>query len=135
MEINETIIELLNGNFMVYFYILLIILSNFIINTFFMLTNYYYSPTHRNICDTIETINYLIKSILNENEKKEIIYFCINIIGMIFILFACLMYNKIIICHFCNLDLNTGNQIHMRSKIETKIINIENATIINEEYE
>ena len=125
MEINETIIELLNGNFMVYFYILLIILSNFIINTFFMLTNYYYSPTHRNICDTIETINYLIKSILNENEKKE----------MIFILFACLMYNKIIICHFCNLDLNTGNQIHMRSKIETKIINIENATIINEEYE
>ena len=136
IEINDAIYESLNGDFLFYFYILLLILSSSAINAFFMLTNYYYSPTHRNISDSVYYYYYYIERVLTgKNIQKEIIYLMINIIGLIFIIFGCLIYNEIIICHFCNFDLNTGEQINKRSKLETNIINYEIGKIVNEQDE
>ena len=85
-----------------------------------MLTNFYYSPSHRSLSDSIEILIMWINDVIFEFHKLLLII--VNFIGFIFIIFGVLVYNEILICHFFNLDSETKDEIIFRGELEVNEI-------------
>lgn len=100
-------------------FIMVWILCSIGYNLFSRYSNYYLTPTHRTISDTLSTfilwIYLKIKGNIDNEEKG--MEFISTIIGYIILIFGCLFYNEIIILRFCNLDYYTKLEISKRAVI------------------
>ena len=76
-------------------YLIILFLSSIGLNVFLMMTKKYFTPTHRNVSDTM---NAFVAWVINMFSNKETSM--INIIGYVIIMLGCLIYNEIIICRF-----------------------------------
>ena len=95
---------------------LLIIIFTFLFNLFYVQTNYYFTPCHTAVCDTISSISGWLSLIMAgdkfEPNKEYIILFNIfHVIGYILITIS-------VIFSFCGMDVNTKEMITNRSNIE-----------------
>lgn len=108
-------IDLLN-----FFLFISFVLLSFGANTTLMLTNFYYSPSHRSISDSIEILIIWINNVIFE--FPNLLLIIVNFIGFIFIIFGVLVYNEILICHFFNLDSQTKVEISLRGESEVNKI-------------
>ena len=108
------------GCFGLCFVFISFILLSFGANTTLMLTNFYYSPSHRSISDSIEILIIWINNVIFE--FPNLLLIIVNFIGFIFIIFGVLVYNEILICHFFNLDSQTKVEISIRGESEVNKI-------------
>lgn len=99
-------------------YFFLIIFASVGYNLFIVLTNYYFSPSHINVSDTLSLITIWILMVIT-NKKNTITsnwFYASKIFGFIIIFLGGLIYNEIIICHFYKLDEYTKKEIIERAK-------------------
>ena len=99
-------------------YLFLFILVSVGYNLFIVLTNYYFSPSHINVSDTLSSIiTWILTVITNQSTNfTSNWYYVSKIFGFILIFLGSLTYNEIIICHIYKLDENTKKQIIERAK-------------------
>lgn len=91
-----------------------------------MLTKKYFTLSRRSVADTMNAVCTYALLFVN---VKSIIWSAenyLNIVGYILILFGCLIFNEMIIFHFCGLDKDTKSQIIKRGNDEllTQILEI-----------
>ena len=107
-------------------YLLLLLFSSTFLNIALMLTKKYFTLSHRSVADTMNAVcTYAllfvnVKSIVWSTENY------LNIVGYILILFGCLIFNEMIIFHFCGLDKDTKSEIIKRGndELRTQILEI-----------
>lgn len=93
------------------------LLFNFLLNTGLEYINKVYNPNHFAVTSTVSSVLQIVcSSIMN----KE--YLPLHLIGNVFVLVGCIMYNEIVIFHFVHLEQNTRREIVKRSEKETKMI-------------
>ena len=99
-------------------YLFLLILASVGYNLFIVLTNYYFSPSHIIVSDTLSSIiTWILTVITNKSTNfTSHWYYVSKILGFILIFLGSLIYNEIIICHIHKLDENTKKQIIERAK-------------------
>ena len=99
-------------------YLFLFILASVGYNLFIVLTNYYFSPSHIIVSDTLSSIiTWILTVITNKSTNfTSHWYYVSKILGFILIFLGSLIYNEIIICHIHKLDENTKKQIIERAK-------------------
>ena len=100
-------------------YLIILFLSSIGLNVFLMMTKKYFTPTHRNVSDTM---NAFVAWVINMFSNKETSM--INIIGYASIMLGCLIYNEIIICRFCGLDEDTKEEIMNRAGVSMNNIKL-----------
>ena len=84
-----------------------------------MITTKIYSPMIRNLTDNVLTplyfvVNFFVGSDL-QYEKRNYLYFTINLILSIIILFSSFIYSEFIVLFCCGLETNTHDQISKRA--------------------
>ena len=84
------------------------IISSMIFNIFFELTLQFLTPNHICIGDCLSSI---LLFIIDDLKKGNNI---LKIIGYLFLIFGCLIFNEFIILYFCNLEENTKYEISKR---------------------
>ena len=102
---------------------LLILLFSFLYYASTIITIYLFSPTLFVMNDILfPIIRWIIDSIVFIIKGKEInkIQSIFECIGYIFLYIACVIFNEIVICNFCNLNYNTYQQIKKRGIEDTK---------------
>ena len=102
---------------LVYIYITIIIVCGSFLQTFSILTIYFFSPTLFMVTDSITPFFlWIIKIISNENVAlfKKII----NVSGYFIVLISSLIFNEIIICNFCGFNKYTKKSLEKRQKDE-----------------
>ena len=116
-------------------YPILIIIFMFLFNLFYVQTNYYFTPCHTAVCDTISSISAWLGLLMNTSTSKDFKYkeeyfFLFNVfhvIGYILITVSVIMYNEFVIFSFCGMDVNTKEMISQRSIVEAlSAIEVEN---------
>ena len=92
-------------------------------NSFRILTNQHYTPTHRSLSDSIASfIAWTLKltiPFLNQTTTKDDVFYIQNIImGVLYIIMiiGVLIFLEIIILTFCDLDRNTKEKINARQE-------------------
>ena len=100
-------------------YLIILFLSSIGLNVFLMMTKKYFTPTHRNVSDTM---NAFVAWVINMFSNKETSM--INIIGYASIMLGCLIYNEIIICRFYGLDEDTKEEIMNRAGVSMNNIKL-----------
>ena len=92
-------------------------------NSFRILTNQHYTPTHRSLSDSIASfIAWILKltiPFLNQTTTKDDVFYIQNIImGVLYIIMiiGVLIFLEIIILTFCDLDRNTKEKINARQE-------------------
>lgn len=99
------------------FYVLYFLLC-FLYDFLAIITKYYFEPTVMSVAYSFSVIGW--KLILLSTKKVDAyIELMIFIIGGIFALFGCLVYNEIIILKFCKLERDTKKEIIRRSEIDS----------------
>ena len=101
--------------FLIIFYIILSALRN----SLKMITTKIYSPMIRNLTDNVLTplyfvVNFFVGSDL-QYEKRNYLYFTINLILSLIILFSSFIYSEFIVLFCCGLETNTHDQISKRA--------------------
>ena len=105
-------------------YPILSIILMFLFNLFYVQTNYYFTPCHTAVCDTISSITAWISLLMNTSNdfkyKKEyfVLFNVFHVIGYILITVSVIMYNEFVIFSFCGMDVNTKEMISQRSIVE-----------------
>ena len=96
-------------------------LSEAFLNLFVLLTNFYYSPTHRSVSDSLACLILTIIFLFMEggtDYSANIWYIITLIIGMPLLLFGCLLYNELIIVYVWGLNSNTSKEVIKRANEE-----------------
>ena len=109
-----------------------ILLILMIFNIFFELTLQFLTPNHICIGDCLSSI---LLFIIDDLKKGNNI---LKIIGYLFLIFGCLIFNEFIILNFCNLEENTKYEISKRCNESYNNIQNEdqdNNTLLNESIE
>lgn len=131
-QLKSNIFELPGTLFLFYFF-------SIGVNLFVLLTNQFFSPTHRFVFDTVSSVIQIAISELfikkkqekpEEEEKEMSLPWKITTIityGVIFV--GCLIYNEILVLNFCGIGDFTKNRITERASLENEdalnsIINI-----------
>ena len=104
---------------LVYLYIVIIIISGFLLQTFSFLAIYYFSPTLFMVTDNITPCLLWIIKIGDEDSFSNKFY---KGLGYFIVLIASLIYNEIIICNFCNFNKYTKKYLERRQKEETLLL-------------
>ena len=105
-------------------YSILSIILMFLFNLFYVQTNYYFTPCHTAVCDTISSITAWISLLMNTSNdfkyKKEyfVLFNVFHVIGYILITISVIIYNEFVIFSFCGMDVNTKEMISKRSIME-----------------
>lgn len=108
-------------------FIIRIIISA-LLNVCLFQTNYYFMPTLLVVSDVLSSfLDWVVKTIIS----KHLI--TLALVGYIIILLGALVYNEIIILHFCALDYYTKTMIAIRSKSETSLCDKELLNLVIEE--
>lgn len=111
------------GNQEIILYLFLFLFSSIGLNSTLMLTKQKLTPSHRSVSDTMNAFFAGIVSIIY---KWGGTYSYVDIAGFIIIMCGCLIYNEIIILHFCGLDKDTKYEITLRAGVkETSLISEE----------
>lgn len=82
------------------------------------LTNFYFSPTQRSVSDTLSSLFWWIFSFFIPNGSKISTLIIGFILGYIIIFFGSLLYNELIVFHFCGFSKNTKYEVMQRGDIE-----------------
>lgn len=107
------------GNF--YLEILIYLIINSVLQVLIFLVIYFFSPEVYAISDIISPmLLFIYKYIINKLENKDIniLSISLNILGYFIVLLGALIYNEIIVCNFCGLNLNTWKVIGLRGNDE-----------------
>ena len=110
-------------------YPILIIIFMFLFNLFYVQTNYYFTPCHTAVCDTISSITAWLSLSKDFKYKEEyfVLFNVFHVIGYILITVSVIMYNEFVIFSFCGMDVNTKEMISQRSIVEAlSAIEVEN---------
>lgn len=100
------------------------ILFSMMFNTFRLLTNQKYSPTHRIISDVFQTfLSWLIGIIVSSASGESLNwgYYFVAGIGYLVVILGVLIYLEIVIIDWCGLATNTRTQIENRQTEEIKL--------------
>lgn len=87
-------------------------------NTMIMLILKHYGPTHRVIVDAFSSLITMIFFMIKNHEPYKL---AIQILGELIILLGVMVYNEIIILHFCGIDTNTEKEIRKRASRKEEI--------------
>ena len=92
----------------------------FLFNLFYVQTNYYFTPCHTAVCDTISSITAWLSLSKDFKYKEEyfVLFNVFHVIGYILITVSVIMYNEFVIFSFCGMDVNTKEMISQRSIVE-----------------
>lgn len=115
-------------------YLILLFSSSIGLNIFLMLTKSYFTPTHRNVSDTMNSFFAWVINIIFyvSFEKNDWLY----LFGYIIIMIGCLIFNEIIICHFFKLAEDTKEEIIKRASLSIEIVNkTKEEKLLNKEAE
>ena len=114
-------------------YPILSIILMFLFNLFYVQTNYYFTPCHTAVCDTISSISAWLGLLMEKSNdfkyKKEyfVLFNVFHVIGYILITVSVIIYNEFVIFSFCGMDVNTKEMISQRSIVEAlSAIEVEN---------
>ena len=110
-------------------YPILSIILMFLFNLFYVQTNYYFTPCHTAVCDTISSITAWLSLSKDFKYKEEyfVLFNVFHVIGYILITVSVIMYNEFVIFSFCGMDVNTKEMISQRSIVEAlSAIEVEN---------
>ena len=105
-------------------YPILSIILMFLFNLFYVQTNYYFTPCHTAVCDTISSISAWLGLLMNKSKdfkyKEEylVLFNVFHVIGYILITVSVIIYNEFVIFSFCGMDVNTKEMISQRSIME-----------------
>ena len=101
-------------------YPILIIIFMFLFNLFYVQTNYYFTPCHTAVCDTISSITAWLSLSKDFKYKEEyfVLFNVFHVIGYILITVSVIIYNEFVIFSFCGMDVNTKEMISQRSIVE-----------------
>ena len=114
--------KLIFGNKEILILILIMYVSIAIFNSFRILTNQHYTPTHRSISDSIASfLAWILKLTIpyfNTTVKDKEDYIKNTIIGILYVIMiiGVLIFLEIIILTFCGLDRNTKEKINARQE-------------------
>ena len=112
-----------------------IIILTFIYLSLKSISLYFFSPAVFVMTDILSPVfTWIIDFIYNMIKNREDIYFWYSIfksIGYIFLIFACIIFNEVIICHFWKLDYYTIKKIEERG-IEDVVKETSNIISANE---
>ena len=104
-----------NVNVSALLYLLLLLFSSSGLNIFLMLTKNYFSPSHRSVSDTMNAFfAWIVNFFFDWNNNWSFI----KVIGYVFIMIGCCIFNEIILLKFWDLDKDTKGNIEDRSKKE-----------------
>ena len=87
-------------------------------NTFHFLTNKHLSPTHRIISDSVSSLLTFTVTVISNGNETTVGFIILQIIGHILIIFGILVYNELMLLHFCGMDENTNKEIQGRATKE-----------------
>lgn len=114
-------------------YPILSIILMFLFNLFYVQTNYYFTPCHTAVCDTISSISAWLGLLMEKSKdfkyKEEylVLFNVFHVIGYILITVSVIIYNEFVIFSFCGMDVNTKEMISQRSIVEAlSAIEVEN---------
>ena len=114
-------------------YPILSIILMFLFNLFYVQTNYYFTPCHTAVCDTISSLSAWVSLLMNKSNdfkyKQEyfVLFNVFHVIGYILITVSVIIYNEFVIFSFCGMDVNTKEMISQRSIVEAlSAIEVEN---------
>ena len=117
-----------------YLFLFLILISSIIDEVFSMLSIYYFLPTHQNVADAISScLLWITINVFYPDETKQKLIFLNSFAplpGYVLSILGSLLYNEIIVFHFCGLEENTKKEIINRAETEKKEINQENLLIM-----
>ena len=101
-------------------YPILSIILMFLFNLFYVQTNYYFTPCHTAVCDTISSITAWLSLSKDFKYKEEyfVLFNVFHVIGYILITVSVIIYNEFVIFSFCGMDVNTKEMISQRSIVE-----------------
>ena len=104
----------------------LYILGVFLFNTFKMKTNQSYTPTHRSIGDNLSGILFWIMQLTIKYfrpDQMSVFKSILQGLAYLVITIGILIFLELIIVHFCNIDVNTRDNINYRIEKEKVEIN------------
>ena len=87
-------------------------------NTFHFLTNKHLSPSHRIISDSVSSLLTFTVTVISKGNETTVGFIILQIIGHILIIFGILVYNELMLLHFCGMDENTNKEIQGRATKE-----------------
>ena len=119
-----------------YWKLILFFLFEFGLSLSIILTNFYYSPTHRSISDCLAclfVIIYTAISVPENSNYNSALEISLLIIGFPILLIGCFVYNELIIFHFFGMDYNTSNEVTKRAiEEQQQFESIKAKLIVNE---
>ena len=105
----------------------------FLFNLFYVQTNYYFTPCHTAVCDTISSLSAWVGLLMETpkdfkyKEEYLVLFNVFHVIGYILITVSVIIYNEFVIFSFCGMDVNTKEMISQRSIVEAlSAIEVEN---------
>ena len=104
-------------NWITFLLFVCILLCSFIYYVSWTITLYLFTPTILVMTDILSPIfRWIIEALISIISDKDInkTQSILKAIGYCFLYIACILFNEIIICHFCKLDYNTYQQIKKR---------------------
>ena len=114
-------------------YPILSIILMFLFNLFYVQTNYYFTPCHTAVCDTISSLSAWVGLLMETpkdfkyKEEYFVLFNVFHVIGYILITVSVIIYNEFVIFSFCGMDVNTKEMISQRSIVEAlSAIEVEN---------
>ena len=105
-------------------YPILSIILMFLFNLFYVQTNYYFTPCHTAVCDTISSLSAWVGLLMETpkdfkyKEEYLVLFNVFHVIGYILITVSVIIYNEFVIFSFCGMDVNTKEMISQRSIME-----------------
>jgi hypothetical protein len=116
----------------------LYIIFSALVNIFKVLSNIFYSPMAKSVSSYVLNPVMIIYSFFFQNDfisngKQNILYFIINIILSIIIVFFGCIYNEFIVLHCFGLDYETHKEIAIRA--DSQDLEINELTVINDDDE
>ena len=122
---------------LIIFFVLYLVFSAFV-NIYKVLSNVYYSPMAKSVSSYVLNPALIIYSFFSENDfisdgKRDVLYFVINIIISIIIVFFGCIYNEFFILKCWGLDYETHYVISERA--ESQIIDMTELSVMPEEEE
>lgn len=121
--------------------IILFFIGVFFVNTFRMLVNHSYSPTHRSIADTLSSFIFWILKLcydifISKNEDISVEHNILIGITYIVMYIGIFIFLELIIIHKCGMDKNTRDIINIRVNDEKKEIdNLPNLCVLLQTHE
>ena len=108
------------GNW-IYLYLLIIIISGSILQTFSFLVIYYFSPTLYMVTDIMTPFLLWVINIVS-NDEETVFNKTVNSVGYFIVLIASLIFNEIIICNFCDFNKYTKKYLEKRQNEEIVLL-------------